>query len=123
MSSVSLKKKSTTDLTIEEVEDIEKDKKKIKADGFEEAYSTFLKALPIMVEDKQYYKHYHFYRVDRLNCTCEAYVAKKIYWENMQGRMRVVFCVKSDLIRVIEVYVKKGDQQVEDRTRICEYCT
>lgn len=123
MSSAPLGKKTGTTFRLEEAECVEKDKKKIKATGFKKAYELFLQTLPYIVADeKQFFKtKYKIFRIENLACNCEAYVAKKIHWKNMNGRMRVVFCVKEDLVKVIEVYIK-NQQDVENRDRICENC-
>lgn len=123
MSSAPQDKENATTFTIEEADGVEKDKKKIRATGFEAAYALFLKALPLIVADeKNYFKtKYKIFRVKNLGCNCEAYVAKKIYWKSMNGRMRVVFCIKDDLIKITEVYVK-NQQDVENRDRICKHC-
>lgn len=122
MSTLRLNNKTNANYSTDEVVDIAKDKKKIKADGFDRAYENFLKTLPVIVgEDRQFFNHHGIFRLNRLDCNCEAFVAKKIRWKNTGNRLRVVFCIKDEVIKIIEVYFK-GNKDVEDRGRICQYC-
>lgn len=122
MSTAPLSKKSNTNFTIEEADDIEKDKKKIKTPGFETAYALFKKTLPHIVADEmQFFHTYGFHRVDKLDCECEAYVAKKIRWKEDNYRLRVVFCIKDEVIKIVEIYYK-GRSDICDRRRICKHC-
>jgi hypothetical protein len=61
-------------------------------------------------------------RIENLACKCEAYVAKKIRWREVGYRLRVVFYVKENKIRIVEVYFKKDMIDKENKDRLCEYC-
>ena len=122
MASGSLKKVIDNHYIFEEVAEVGKDKKNIKATGFEQAYENFKKALPhILSDQKQWYQFHGLYRIEKLRCNCEAYVAKKIRWKDARSRLRVVFCVKDDIIKIVEIYFK-GQDDNENKDRICKYC-
>lgn len=118
----SREEESESKYSIVEAADIDKCKKKIKADGFEDAYDRFLLTLPIIVEDERpHFKFFGIFRINRIGCDCEAYVAKKIRWKGIGPRLRVVFCLKDQTIQIVEVYFK-GKQEVENRDRIRSLC-
>lgn len=113
--------------TITEVEEIEKDLKKIKVTNFNEAYEVFKKALPEMInEGKSFHQHYGFFPIANIQCKLkgEVYVAKKMRCRGMDGNnhFRVVFQVENDFIKIIEVYYK-SHKEIEDKARICKYCS
>lgn len=117
-----LGKDTNNNFVFEEVQEVYKDKKGIKVTGFEEAYDNFKKTLPhILSGPRQFYDHHGLNRIEKLNCNCEAYVAKKIRWKNVGNRLRVVFCVKEGNIIIVEIYFK-GKVDIENKDRVCKYC-
>lgn len=121
MSSFPLTNEHNNDFTFEEVSEVKKDKKNISATGFERAYENFRKTLPIMLENKELFKHFGLERAEHLPCNCEAYIAKKIRWKENNYRLRIVFRVIGGKILIIEIYFK-GQQNNENKERICKYC-
>ena len=108
---------------IEEVKEIEKDLKSIKVTNFYEAYDTFKKALPHMVNETDFYDFHKIFRVANLPCECEAYIIKKMRCKGLKGNdhFRVVFRKYNTTIQIIEVYYK-SQKNIEDKNRICKYC-
>lgn len=122
MASGSLKNGTNNHYVFEEAVEVSADKKSIRATGFNEAYDNFKKTLPhILSGPRQFYYHHGLYLLENLPCNCKAYVAKKIRWKEVGYRLRVVFFVKEDIIKVVEIYFK-GKVDKEDKARLCKYC-
>ena len=110
---------------IEEVQEIKKDLKRIRAMGFDEAYEVFKKALPEMVKEKQYHNSHGLFRVANIGAEVqgEVYIAKKIRCKGIKGndKFRVVFYIDGSKIMILEVFYK-GHKEIEDKDRIRHYC-
>jgi len=108
----------------EEVEEVAHDLKKIRVTGFGNDYALFKKALPVMVEEREFYRSRGFEPVAGCGKLAgEVYIAKKIHCESLHrlDKFRVVFQVLDCKIRIIEVFFK-GDKETEDKAKIRRYC-
>ncbi len=109
---------------VKSVPEIGKDLKKIKVEGFGEDFELFLKALPVMVGERQYFRHHHIFPISGLGKhEGEVFIAKKIRCKSLRStdRFRAVFQIIGMKILVIEVYFK-NQKEIEDKGRIMKYC-
>ncbi|QLJ52825.1 MAG: hypothetical protein Sv326_0650 [Candidatus Fermentimicrarchaeum limneticum] len=109
---------------IKQVDEIEKDFKKIHVQGFGEDFERFLKALPGMLEEKEFYRYQGFVEISGLGKVVgNVYKARKVHCKSLhcKDKFRVIFQVFNKKVRVIEVYYK-GNRENEDRQRILKYC-
>lgn len=123
MSEQNLKNSSNCDYKIEEVDEIQKDLKKLMdIPNFESAYDVFKKALPQIVCERDFYRTSGVYRISGLSCDCEAYIIKKIFCKGIgKDRFRATYIVRKGEIKLIEIY-SKDHKKIEDKIRVCKYC-
>jgi len=112
------------DFFLGETPEIKKDLAKIHVKDFQADFELFLKALPQMVKEKQFYHHHKIFRISNLGRIEGAvFKAKKIHCRSLRAndKFRVIFQIVSDKILVLEVYFK-GQKENEDKERIFKYC-
>lgn len=126
MSHRKLNKSEGSNYTINVEREATKEIQKLsKIPNFSTSFDLFKKALPFAFCEREHWNFHRIFPIADLKCKCDvSYIIKKVHINGKYGndKVRVVFIVNENVISIIEVYTK-DKKEIEDKARICKYCT